>query len=151
VVKSQIHAGGRGKGKFLEKEAGEKGGVRLGFSKEQALEHVKAMLGNTLVTAQTGAGGKQVNRIYIEDGADIEKELGYLGMAGIFLLLGVVLFVLAKIWRQPREPAIVEAMPEFRPAWLEARIVALLPYRRPLLAGAIRLGCRMAIKASERI
>ena len=75
VVKSQIHAGGRGKGKFLEKEAGEKGGVRLGFSKEQALEHVKAMLGNTLVTAQTGAGGKQVNRIYIEDGADIEKEL----------------------------------------------------------------------------
>ncbi len=75
VVKSQIHAGGRGKGKFLEKEAGEKGGVRLGFSKEQALDHVKAMLGRTLVTAQTGAGGKQVNRIYIEDGADIEKEL----------------------------------------------------------------------------
>ena len=75
VVKSQIHAGGRGKGKFLEKEAGEKGGVRLGFSKEQALEHVKAMLGKTLVTAQTSAGGKQVNRIYIEDGADIEKEL----------------------------------------------------------------------------
>jgi succinyl-CoA synthetase beta subunit len=47
VVKSQIHAGGRGKGKFIEAEAGEKGGVRLGFSKEQALEHVKAMLGNT--------------------------------------------------------------------------------------------------------
>jgi succinyl-CoA synthetase beta subunit len=75
VVKSQIHAGGRGKGKFVEPEAGEKGGVRLGFSKQQALEHVTAMLGKTLVTAQTGAGGKQVNRIYIEDGADIEKEL----------------------------------------------------------------------------
>src|SRR5512136_1022805 len=75
VVKSQIHAGGRGKGKFIEKEAGEKGGVRLGFSKEQAFEHVKAMLGHHLVTAQTGAAGKQVNRIYIEDGADIEKEL----------------------------------------------------------------------------
>ncbi len=74
VVKSQIHAGGRGKGRFKEKEAGEKGGVRLGFSKEQALEHVKAMLGKTLVTNQTGPGGKQVNRIYIEDGADIEKE-----------------------------------------------------------------------------
>jgi len=71
--------------------------------------------------------------------ADIEKELGYLGMAGIFLLLGVVLFVLAKIWRQPREPAIVEAMPEFRPAWLEARLAALVPYRRGLLAGAIAL------------
>jgi len=79
VVKSQIHAGGRGKGKFVEKEAGEKGGVRLGFSKEQALEHVKAMFGRHLVTAQTGAGGKQVNRIYVEDGADIEKEL-YLSM-----------------------------------------------------------------------
>ncbi len=74
VVKSQIHAGGRGKGRFKEKEAGEKGGVRLGFSKEQALEHVKAMLGKTLVTNQTGPNGKQVNRIYIEDGADIEKE-----------------------------------------------------------------------------
>ena len=71
--------------------------------------------------------------------ADIEKELGYLGMAMIFLLLGTVLFVLAKIWRQPREPALVEAMPEFRPAWLETRIAALLPYRRPLLAGAIAL------------
>ena len=75
VVKSQIHAGGRGKGKFKEKEAGEKGGVRLAFSKEQALEHVKAMLGRTLVTNQTGPAGKQVNRLYIEDGADIEKEL----------------------------------------------------------------------------
>jgi succinyl-CoA synthetase beta subunit len=75
VVKSQIHAGGRGKGRFKEKEAGEKGGVRLGFSKEQALDHVKAMLGHTLVTNQTGPAGKQVNRLYIEDGADIEKEL----------------------------------------------------------------------------
>ncbi len=75
VVKSQIHAGGRGKGKFKEKEAGEKGGVRLGFSKEEALDHVKAMLGKTLVTAQTGADGKQVNRLYIEAGADISREL----------------------------------------------------------------------------
>jgi len=70
---------------------------------------------------------------------DIEKELGYLGMAGIFLLLGVVLFVLAKIWRQPREPALCEAMPEFRPAWLETRLAALVPHRRNLLAGALAL------------
>jgi succinyl-CoA synthetase beta subunit len=75
VVKSQIHAGGRGKGKFIEKDAGGKGGVRLGFSKEEALGHVKAMLGKHLVTKQTGPGGKQVNRIYIEDGADIAREL----------------------------------------------------------------------------
>ncbi|MAT35000.1 MAG: ADP-forming succinate--CoA ligase subunit beta [Ponticaulis sp.] len=75
VVKSQIHAGGRGKGKFKEAEAGEKGGVRLAFSPEEVYEHVKAMLGNTLVTHQTGPEGKQVNRIYIEDGADIATEL----------------------------------------------------------------------------
>ncbi len=75
VVKSQIHAGGRGKGKFKEAEAGEKGGVRLAFSKEEVVENVKAMLGNTLVTHQTGPEGKQVNRIYVEDGADIEREL----------------------------------------------------------------------------
>jgi succinyl-CoA synthetase beta subunit len=75
VVKSQIHAGGRGKGRFKEAEAGEKGGVRLAFSKEQALDHVRAMLGRTLVTNQTGPAGKQVNRIYIEDGADIDREL----------------------------------------------------------------------------
>jgi succinyl-CoA synthetase beta subunit len=76
VVKSQIHAGGRGKGRFKEIEkAGEKGGVRLAFAPEQVFAHTKAMLGNTLVTIQTGASGKVVNRVYIEDGADIEKEL----------------------------------------------------------------------------
>ncbi len=79
VVKSQIHAGGRGKGKFVEADAGDKGGVRLAFSKDEVVEHARAMLGNHLVTAQTGAEGKQVNRLYIEDGADIETEL-YLSM-----------------------------------------------------------------------
>ena len=79
VVKSQIHAGGRGKGKFVEAEAGEKGGVRLAFSKEDVMTYAKQMLGNHLVTAQTGADGKQVNRLYIEDGADIDREL-YLSM-----------------------------------------------------------------------
>ncbi|CAN0571748.1 unnamed protein product, partial [Laminaria digitata] len=79
VVKSQIHAGGRGKGKFIEPEAGEKGGVRLAFSKEEVMSHAKAMLGNTLVTAQTTDAGKQVNRLYVEDGADISREL-YLSM-----------------------------------------------------------------------
>ncbi|MCV6576587.1 MAG: ADP-forming succinate--CoA ligase subunit beta [Cohaesibacter sp.] len=75
VVKSQIHAGGRGKGKFKEEAAGEKGGVRLAFSKEEVTEFATQMLGSTLVTAQTGEAGKQVNRLYIEDGADIEREL----------------------------------------------------------------------------
>ena len=75
VVKSQIHAGGRGKGRFIESEAGEKGGVRLAFSKEEARQHAEAMLGHHLVTAQTSAEGKQVNRLYIEHGADIDREL----------------------------------------------------------------------------
>jgi succinyl-CoA synthetase beta subunit len=75
VVKSQIHAGGRGKGKFKELGADAKGGVRLAKSVDDVVANVKEMLGNTLVTKQTGPAGKQVNRLYIEDGADIEREL----------------------------------------------------------------------------
>ncbi|MEM0977558.1 MAG: ADP-forming succinate--CoA ligase subunit beta [Pseudomonadota bacterium] len=75
VVKAQIHAGGRGKGSFKEPEAGEKGGVRLAKSAAEAADEARKMLGKTLVTHQTGPAGKQVNRIYIEDGSDIETEL----------------------------------------------------------------------------
>ncbi len=74
VVKSQIHAGGRGKGKFQEAHAGDKGGVRLARSVEEVETFAKQMLGSTLVTAQTGPAGKQVHRLYIEDGANIDKE-----------------------------------------------------------------------------
>jgi succinyl-CoA synthetase beta subunit len=74
VVKSQIHAGGRGKGKFKEAAAGDKGGVRLAKSGAEVKAFAAQMLGNTLVTVQTGPAGKQVNRLYIEDGSDIEKE-----------------------------------------------------------------------------
>jgi len=79
VVKSQIHAGGRGKGKFKELPADAKGGVRLAKSVAEVEAHAKEMLGNTLVTIQTGEAGKQVNRLYIEDGSDIEKEF-YISM-----------------------------------------------------------------------
>jgi succinyl-CoA synthetase beta subunit len=75
VVKSQIHAGGRGKGRFLELPQDAKGGVRLAFSADEARAHIAEMFGNTLVTKQTGPGGKQVNRLYLEDGADIDREL----------------------------------------------------------------------------
>ncbi len=74
VVKSQIHAGGRGKGKFKEAAAGDKGGVRLAKSVDEVKLFVEQMLGNTLVTVQTGPAGKQVNRLYVEDGSDIAKE-----------------------------------------------------------------------------
>ncbi|WP_299753204.1 ADP-forming succinate--CoA ligase subunit beta [uncultured Boseongicola sp.] len=75
VVKAQIHAGGRGKGSFKEADAGDMGGVRLARSVEEAASEAKRMLGRTLVTKQTGPAGKQVNRIYIEDGAGIETEM----------------------------------------------------------------------------
>ena len=75
VVKAQIHAGGRGKGSFLETDAGTKGGVRITKSVEEAASEAKKMLGRTLVTHQTGPIGKQVNRVYIEDGSEITREL----------------------------------------------------------------------------
>ncbi len=74
VVKSQIHAGGRGKGKFKEASAGDKGGVRIAKSVAEVNQFVKQMLGATLVTEQTGPAGKQVNRLYIEEGSEIDKE-----------------------------------------------------------------------------
>ena len=79
VVKAQIHAGGRGKGKFKELGPDAKGGVRLSKTLDEVRANATDMLGNTLVTIQTGEAGKQVNRLYITDGADIAKEY-YLSM-----------------------------------------------------------------------
>jgi succinyl-CoA synthetase beta subunit len=73
VVKSQIHAGGRGKGKFIE-APNSAGGVRVVKSVADVKKNAEEMLGKTLVTIQTGPEGKQVNRLYIEDGSDIKKE-----------------------------------------------------------------------------
>jgi succinyl-CoA synthetase beta subunit len=74
VVKAQIHAGGRGKGKFKELGAEAKGGVRLAHSVAEVEANAAEMLGNTLVTVQTGPVGKQVNRLYVTDGVDIANE-----------------------------------------------------------------------------
>jgi succinyl-CoA synthetase beta subunit len=78
VVKAQIHAGGRGKGRFKGKDS-EGGGVRVVKSVEQVRDNAKAMLGGVLVTHQTGPAGREVRRVYIEEGCDIRREL-YLGM-----------------------------------------------------------------------
>src|SRR4029077_6590418 len=77
VVKSQIHAGGRGKGTF--KEQPQQRGVVLVKSAEEAKANAARILGNTLVTKQTGVEGKQVNVLYVEQGLDIAREL-YLGI-----------------------------------------------------------------------
>ncbi len=74
VVKAQIHAGGRGKGKFKELGPDAKGGVRLAKTLDEVRAAATDMLGNTLVTIQTGEHGKQVNRLYVTDGVDIAKE-----------------------------------------------------------------------------
>ena len=75
VVKSQIHAGGRGKGKFKEAAAGDKGGVRLAKSMDEVKTFAQQMLNNTLVTIQTGDAGRVVKRLYVEDGSAIDREL----------------------------------------------------------------------------
>ncbi len=74
AVKSQIHAGGRGKGRFKEPEAGEKGGVRIAKAAEEVGLFAEQMLGRTLVTLQTGPAGRVVRRLYIEEGVRIAKE-----------------------------------------------------------------------------
>ncbi len=75
VAKAQIHAGGRGKGRFKEKDAGDKGGVRISKSVDELVAHARQMLGHTLVTKQSGPEGRVVRRLYIEDGSDIAREL----------------------------------------------------------------------------
>jgi succinyl-CoA synthetase beta subunit len=75
VVKAQIHAGGRGKGKFKEPAAGDKGGVRIAKSVDEVKAFASQMLGKTLVTIQTGPAGRTVKRLYIEDGSQIAREL----------------------------------------------------------------------------
>ncbi|MAK83761.1 ADP-forming succinate--CoA ligase subunit beta [Phenylobacterium sp.] len=75
VVKSQIHAGGRGKGRFEGLGPDAKGGVRVVKSADEVKTNAQEMLGRVLVTHQTGPKGKQVNRLYIEEGAAIAREL----------------------------------------------------------------------------
>jgi len=79
VIKSQIHAGGRGKGTFKEDEGKGKGGVRVCKSAAEVKENAADMIGKTLVTHQTGPSGKEVKRVYVEAGCDIDREL-YLSM-----------------------------------------------------------------------
>lgn len=74
VVKAQIHAGGRGKGKFIELAPEAKGGVRLARTADEVQAHAAEMLGNTLVTVQTGPAGRRVQRLYVTDGVDIDRE-----------------------------------------------------------------------------
>ena len=78
AVKSQIHAGGRGKGKLLSPESGNlvmEGGVKVAFSRDEVQEYSSKILGNNLVTKQTGPSGKIVNNLYIESGCESSRIL----------------------------------------------------------------------------
>src|SRR5579872_3198 len=78
VVKAQIHAGGRGAGRFKD-DPGGKGGVRLAKAPSEAAAEAGRMLGHVLITKQTGPKGREVKRVYVEEGCDIKREL-YAGM-----------------------------------------------------------------------
>ena len=146
VVKSQIHAGGRGKGRFKEKEAGEKGGVRLARSIEEVQTHVRQMLGKTLVTHQTGPAGKVVNRLYIEDGSDIAREL-YLS-ALIDRVTGRVAFVVATEGGMDIEE-VAHKTPEKIVTFSVDPATGIMPHHGRLVAQTLRLSGDLARQAEK--
>ncbi|MEH3145489.1 MAG: ADP-forming succinate--CoA ligase subunit beta [Methylobacterium frigidaeris] len=146
VVKSQIHAGGRGKGKFKEAEAGEKGGVRLAKSVEEVKTFAGQMLGNTLVTIQTGEAGKQVNRLYIEDGSDIETEF-YLSML-VDRETGKVAFVVSTEGGMDIE-AVAHDTPEKIVTFSVDPATGVLPHHGRAVAKALGLTGALAKEAAD--
>jgi succinyl-CoA synthetase beta subunit len=148
VVKSQVHAGGRGKGRFKEKEAGEKGGVRLARSIEEVQTHVRQMLGKTLVTHQTGSAGKVVNRIYIEDGSDIEREL-YLS-ALVDRVTGCVAFVVSTEGGMDIEE-VAHKTPEKIVTFSVDPATGIMPHHGRLVARTLRLSGDLAKQAEKLV
>jgi succinyl-CoA synthetase beta subunit len=146
VVKSQIHAGGRGKGRFQEKEAGEKGGVRLARSIEEVQGHVRQMLGRTLVTHQTGPAGKVVNRLYIEDGSQIAREL-YLS-ALVDRATGRVAFVVSTEGGMDIEE-VAHKTPEKIVTFSVDPATGIMPHHGRLVARALRLSGDLAKQAGQ--
>ena len=148
VVKSQIHAGGRGKGKFKEPAAGEKGGVRLAKSIEEVKAFSAQMLGNTLVTAQTGPEGKQVNRLYIEDGSDIETEF-YLS-ALVDRETGFIAFVVSTEGGMDIE-AVAHDTPEKIVTITVDPVTGVMPHHGRAVAGALGLSGELAKQAGALV
>ncbi len=146
VVKSQIHAGGRGKGRFKEKDAGEKGGVRLARSVEEVQAHVRQMLGKTLITHQTGPAGKVVNRLYIEDGSQIAREL-YLS-ALVDRVTGRVAFVVSTEGGMDIEE-VAHKTPEKIVTFSVDPATGIMPHHGRLVARTLRLTGDLAKQAEK--
>ncbi len=146
VVKAQIHAGGRGKGKFKELPAEAKGGVRLARSKEEVEAHAKDMLGNTLVTIQTGEAGKQVNRLYVTDGADIEREF-YLALL-VDRATGRVAFVVSTEGGMDIE-TVAHDTPEKIHTFAVDPATGFMPHHGRAVAAALGLSGELAKQAAK--
>lgn len=148
VVKSQIHAGGRGKGKFKELGPDAKGGVRLAKTVDEVKAHAAEMLGNTLVTVQTGPAGKQVNRLYIEDGSDIAKEF-YLS-ALVDRATGRVAFVVSTEGGMDIEE-VAHSTPEKIVTLTVDPATGVMPHHGRAVAGALDLSGDLAKQAGDLV
>jgi succinyl-CoA synthetase beta subunit len=146
VVKSQIHAGGRGKGRFQEPEAGDQGGVRLARSLAEVTTFARQMLGRTLVTVQTGAAGKQVNRLYLEDGSDIASEF-YLS-ALVDRATGRVAFVVSTEGGMDIEQ-VAHATPEKIVTFAVDPATGVMPHHGRTVAKALGLSGGLARQAED--
>ncbi|MGH1353016.1 MAG: ADP-forming succinate--CoA ligase subunit beta [Methyloligellaceae bacterium] len=146
VVKSQIHAGGRGKGRFKEAEAGEAGGVRLAKSIEEVKLFAEQILGKTLVTHQTGPEGKVVNRLYIEDGSDIQDEF-YVSVL-VDRSSSKVSFVVSTEGGMDIE-AVAEETPEKILTFTVDPATGFMPHHGRSLAKALNLSGDLAKQASK--
>ncbi len=144
VVKSQIHAGGRGKGTF--KEAPSQRGVVLVKSAEEAAENAKRMLGNTLVTIQTGDEGKQVNTLFVEQGLKIAREL-YLGIVVDREVGGPVLIMSSEGGMEIEEVA--KHSPEKIIAEPFDAVAGLYPYQARKMAYALGFDAT-AVRSAEK-
>ncbi len=146
VVKAQIHAGGRGKGKFKELGPDAKGGVRLAKTADEVKAAATDMLGNTLVTVQTGAAGKQVNRLYITDGADIAKEF-YLALL-VDRATGRVAFVVSTEGGMDIEE-VAHSTPEKIHTFAVDPATGFMPHHGRSVAAALELSGDLAKQAAK--
>ena len=146
VVKAQIHAGGRGKGKFIELPPEAKGGVRLARSAEEVRAAASDMLGNTLVTIQTGEHGKQVNRLYVTDGVDIAKEF-YLALL-VDRSTGRIAFVVSTEGGMDIE-AVAHDTPEKIETFTVDPATGFMPHHGRAVAGTLGLSGDLAKQAAS--
>jgi len=145
VVKSQIHAGGRGKGRF--KEHPEQPGVVLVRSAEEAKQNAERMLGSTLVTIQTGEQGKQVNTLFVEQGLKIAREL-YLGIVVDRAVGGPVLIMSSEGGMEIEKVA--EESPEKILSEPFDAAMGLFPYQARKLAYALGFSTK-AVRSAEKL